>query len=119
MELEAYVCSHMAHNNFKLDGEVPKTVISGKTADISQFCEPGCHERINLCCTTVSFPEDQLVLGKNLGPSLNIGPATTDKILIPKGEVVHHSMYRPLTPKDLAVPVKQGCMKAFPLMEED
>ncbi len=30
--------ANMAHNIFKLDGELPKTVMSGETADISQFC---------------------------------------------------------------------------------
>ena len=39
LELEAYIRSNTAHDIFKLDGEVPKTVMLGKTSDISQFCE--------------------------------------------------------------------------------
>ncbi len=34
---KAYVRSHMAHDIFKLDREVPKTIMSGETANISQF----------------------------------------------------------------------------------
>ena len=37
-ELEAYIRSNTAHDIYKLDGEVPKTVTSGETSDISQFC---------------------------------------------------------------------------------
>ena len=37
--LEAYIRSNTAHDIYKLDGEVAKTVMSGETSDISQFCE--------------------------------------------------------------------------------
>ncbi len=47
---------------FKLDGEVPETIMSGKTADTSQFCELGLFKWIKFCLTTVSFPEDRLDL---------------------------------------------------------
>ena len=39
LELEAYIRSNTAHEIYKLDGEVPKTVMFGETSDISQFCE--------------------------------------------------------------------------------
>ncbi len=51
----------MAHDIFKLDGEVPKTMMSGKTADISRFCKLGWYEWVKFRSTTVSFPEDLLV----------------------------------------------------------
>ncbi len=41
LEYKAYVRSHTAHDIFKLDGEVPKTIMFGKMADISQFCVLG------------------------------------------------------------------------------
>ena len=37
LEHEAYICSHTAHNIYGLDGQVPETIVSGKTADISPF----------------------------------------------------------------------------------
>ena len=37
LELEAYIRSNTAHEIYKLDREVPKTVMSGETSDISQL----------------------------------------------------------------------------------
>ena len=37
LELEAYIRSNTAHDIYKLDREVPKTVMTGETLDISQF----------------------------------------------------------------------------------
>ena len=39
LELEAYIRSTTANEIYKLDRKVPKTVMSDKTSDISQFCE--------------------------------------------------------------------------------
>ena len=39
LELESYIRSNTAHGIYKLDGEVPETIISGKMLDISQFYE--------------------------------------------------------------------------------
>ena len=37
LELDSYVRSNTAHGIYKLDGEVPEMIMSGKTLDISQF----------------------------------------------------------------------------------
>ncbi len=110
---EAYVRSHTTHDIFKLDGEVPKTIISGKTADISQFCKLYCYKWVQFCSTTVSFPEGLLVLGTYLGPSIDIGSTMIAKILTPTGKVVRRSTFRLLEPEELADPVKQDLTKAF------
>ena len=39
LELKAYIRSNTAHDIYKLDREVPETVMSGETSDISQFCK--------------------------------------------------------------------------------
>ena len=39
LELEAYIRSNTVPEIYKLDGEVPETVMSGETSDISQFCK--------------------------------------------------------------------------------
>lgn len=80
-----------------LEGEVHETVMSGKTANISQFCEH---------CWYVSLPEDPLVLRKCLGPSINMGPTIMPNILTLTQEVVHCNTYRPLTPEELVNPVE-------------
>ncbi len=113
LEYEASIRSHTAHDIFKLDGEVPETIMSSKTANISQFYELGWNEWVKFHSTTISFPEDSLVLGKYLGPSIDIGPVMTAKILTPTGKVVYCSTYRPLTPKELADPIEQDLTMAL------
>ncbi len=44
LEYKAYVRSQTACDIFKLYGEVPKTMMSGKTANISQLCELGWYK---------------------------------------------------------------------------
>ena len=39
LELECYIRSNIAHGIYKLDREVLETIMSGKTSNISQFCE--------------------------------------------------------------------------------
>ena len=39
LELEAYIRSNTVHDIFILNWEVPETIMSGETSDISQFCE--------------------------------------------------------------------------------
>ena len=39
LDLEAYIRSNTTHDIYKLDREVSKTMVSGKTSDISQLCE--------------------------------------------------------------------------------
>ena len=46
LELESYIRSNIAHGTYKLDGEVPETIMSGKTSNISQFCEFEWFERV-------------------------------------------------------------------------
>ena len=42
-----------------------------------------------------------MVLGRYLGPSIDIGPAMTVKIMKSNGEVLHRLTYRDLLPEDL------------------
>ena len=46
LELEAYIRSNTAHEIYKLDEEVPETVMSGETSDISQFCKLKWFKRV-------------------------------------------------------------------------
>ena len=97
LEYEAYVRSNTAHDLYILDGQVPETVMSGQTSDISQFCELGFYEWIMFRDEPILFPDDNPVLGRYLGPAIDVGPAMTAKIMKSNGEVVYRSTYRPLT----------------------
>jgi hypothetical protein len=87
-------------------GEVPETLVFGETSDISAFCELEWYEWVIFRDSTVSFLEDKVVIEKYLGLSIDIGPAMTAKLLKSNGQVVHRSMYRALTPDEIASPEK-------------
>ena len=97
IELEAYVRSNTAHDIYILQGEVPEMVMLGETSDTSQFCEFAFYDWIMFRDQPVAFPDDNPVLGRYLGPAINVGPALTAKILKANGEVVYRSTYRALT----------------------
>ena len=101
VEPESYVRSHTVHNIYRLNGETPETIISGETSDISQFCELEWYEWILFRDLAISFPEDKMVLGRYLGPSIDIGPDMTVDILKSNGEVVHWLTYRALLTEGL------------------
>jgi hypothetical protein len=49
------------------------------------------------CDTSISYPEDNMVLGQELGPEIDIGPAMSCKVLKDNGQVVIRSTVRSLT----------------------
>jgi hypothetical protein len=97
LELQAFIKSHTAGNHYELKGECPETMLSGETADISEFAEYGWYDWLKFRDTTVSYPEDKLTLGQYLGPSTEIGPAMTAKILKGNGQYQHRTTLRGLT----------------------
>ncbi len=86
LELQGFVTSHAVGSHCGLNGETPEAVLSGETADISEFAERGWCDWIKFRDTNVPYPEDKLVLGRHLGPSTDIGPAMTAKILKQNGQ---------------------------------
>ena len=102
--MEACTRSNTAHDIYKLDGEVPKTVMSDETSDISQFCKLEWFDWVMFWDKTAPFTDDVLKLGLYIGPSIHFGPALTTKILIQNGQVLNRSMYRALTPDEIKCP---------------
>jgi hypothetical protein len=101
LELEGQIRSNTAHDIFELQGETPETILSGETSDISQLCELGWYDWCKFRDVAAPFPQDKQVLGRYLGPSVDIGPAMTAKLLKSNGQVIHTSTYRSLTPDEL------------------
>ena len=101
LELVGYIRSCTALDTFELDGQVPETIVSGQTADISPFVEHAFYDWVYFLDTSIKFPNDKMVLGRWLGPAHNIGPAMTAKILKSNGEVLYRSTYRGLTTTEL------------------
>ena len=102
LEREAYVRSLTAHDIYRLDGQVPETLVSGETADISPFATFKWYEWVLFRDTSVTYPDDTMVLGRDLGPAIDIGPAMTRKVLKANGKVVYRSTVRSLTPDEMA-----------------
>ena len=116
LELEALIQSNTALDIYELRGQVPETIVSRReTSDISPFVEIGWYDWIMFRDTGVSFPHNREVLGRYLGPSIDIGPAMTAQILKDTRWVVHQSTYRTLTPDELASPSHGERRKKFDL----
>jgi hypothetical protein len=113
LEFESLIRSNTAHDIYELGGETPETIMSGETSDISQLCELSWYEWLKFRDGAASFPQDKQVLGRYLGPSIDIGPAMTAKILKANGSVIHTSTYRPLTPDEIAQPDEIKARQSF------
>ena len=113
LELESYTRSNTAHGIYMLHGEVPETFMSGETYDIIQFCELEQYEWVKLLDTAVQFPGNNMVLGRYIGPIIDVGPEFTVKILNGNGEVVHRSTHLELNLEEIVSPTKQAARKEF------
>ena len=99
LEREAYVRLLTAHDIYKLDDQIPETIASGETANISPFVAFKWFEWVVFRYTSVTYSYDAMILGRDLGPAIDIGgPAMTRKVLKSNGKVVYRSTVRPLTP---------------------
>ena len=95
--MEALIISNTVLDIYMIDGEVPETVMKGKSSDISHICEFSWYQWVMFRDVHVQYPAVNLVLGRYLGPTWDVGPAMTDKFLKANGEVVPQSTLRALT----------------------
>ena len=66
---------------YNLNREVPETMITGDTADISTIASNGWYDWIKLYDPVGnSLPGDKYYLGRYLGPAIDIGSALKAKI---------------------------------------
>jgi hypothetical protein len=91
---------HTTHDIVQLDGRVPETVVLGKTAVISPYCELGFWDRVEFREQGVAFPDDALVLGKYLGPSIDVGLAMTSRVMKADGKMEDRSTVCALTSEE-------------------
>lgn len=107
LELEGYVRSNTALDQFQLQGEVPETIVSGQTADISPFIEYEWYDWVRFWDTKAPYPDHKEIYGRWLGPAVDIGPAMTAKILQDNGHVIYTSSHRALNEHELNDPEHQ------------
>ena len=89
LELASLVQSHTALDIYKLQGQVPETIMMGETADISFICEFQWYSWVYYNESQVQFPDVKVLLGRYLGPTEpKVGSVLTAKILKSNGEVI-------------------------------
>ena len=71
--------------------------MSGKMADISPFATLGWYEWIKYYDLVQGYPEHKEILGRWLGPAVDIGPAMTSKVLKADKQVIYTLTYCTLT----------------------
>ena len=77
-----------------LEGEVPDTVILGEKAGISIIEDHAWYDWITFYDPVgKQFSEENMYLGRYLGPAIYVGPTITANSLKSNGEVVHRSTY--------------------------
>ncbi len=63
IELEALICSSTSNSVYMTNGEVPETIMTGSTADISHTCEFGWYDWVMFWDNVPTFPDVKLILG--------------------------------------------------------
>jgi hypothetical protein len=92
LELEAYVRSCTSNDIYMTAGQVPETIMSGNTADISHIAEFGWYDWVMFRDNEPFYPDDKLILGHYLEPAIDTGLALVAKILKSNGSSVHKDM---------------------------
>jgi hypothetical protein len=91
LELEAYVRSCTSNDNYMTADQVPETIMTGNTANISHIAEFGWNSWVMFHDNQPSYPDDKLILGRYLVPAIDTGSALMAKILKSNGVFVCRS----------------------------
>jgi hypothetical protein len=94
------------------NGEVPETIMTGSTADISHICEFGWYDWVMFSMFPLSLIK-KLVLGHYLGPATDVGSALTVKILKSNRQTVCRSTLRHLNNEELYCPIQKEMHRSF------
>jgi hypothetical protein len=88
LELEALVHSCTSNNIYMTAGQVPETIMTGNTADISHIAEFALSDWVMFQDKVPGYPNNKMTLGRYLGPATDMGSALTSKILAGNVSVV-------------------------------
>ncbi|CAB9505252.1 Reverse transcriptase (RNA-dependent DNA polymerase) [Seminavis robusta] len=106
--------SHAALLIRELDGQVPATLLTGDTADISHICEFGWYDWVwYLSPERQGESMERKRLGRYCGPSTDIGDAMCARILTEKGQLVSRTSVIPLSDQEKLSPVIESKKAAF------
>ena len=113
IELEALVCSNTSNDIYMTNGEVPETIMTGSTANISHICEFAWYDWVMFRDNVPTFPDDKLIIGRYLGPATDVGLALAAKILESNGQIVCRSTLQHLIDPERCCPVHIADRKSF------
>ena len=105
-EYQANIRCHTDHDIPTLNGQVPKTVVTGNTEDISELVKFGWYQWIYYRDDTTYFPLPEEELGIYLWPSANVGSKMITWILKQNGKIVSRKTLRTLTDYEIASETK-------------
>ncbi len=95
------------------NGEVPETIMTGSTTDISHICKFGWYDWVIFRDNLPTFPDNKLILGQYLGLATDVGSALTTKIRKSNGQTVCRSTLRHLTDKETHCPIHLEMCRVF------
>jgi hypothetical protein len=113
IEPEGLIHSSTSNNVYMTNGEVPETIMTGSTANISHICEFGWYDWVMFRDNVPMFPDVKLTLGQYLGPATNAGSALTTKILKSNVQTVCRSTLRLLNNEEIHCPIHQEMCRVF------
>jgi hypothetical protein len=93
------------------NGEVPETIMTGSTADMSHICDFSWYDWVMFRDNVTAFPNVKLTLGQYLGPATNVGSALTANILKSNGQTVCRSTLRHLNNEEIHCPIYQEMLR--------
>ena len=96
-----------AKNLFQLEGQTPEYHITGQLADISNISQFAWYEWVYGRDVLKRFPDQSLVLGRALGPAVNVGSEMKQWVVVRSGDVIPFASCRPLTEIEKKDPVEK------------
>jgi hypothetical protein len=112
-ELASVVRSHLVLDLYNLNGQVPETIMLGRTDDISFICSYAWYDWVYYNEQTAPFPEPKMTLWRYLGPTDPAGSVLTAKILTMNGDVIRRNTFRQLERKEFDIDECKTAQKQF------
>ena len=113
IKLETLIRLHTALDIYELQGQVPETLLSGQTTDISPFVEHEWYHFVKWFDHGSSYPEPKEVHDRWLGPSTDIVPAMCSKIIKSNGQIINLSSYQAITEEEIQEPTQKKLRDKF------
>jgi hypothetical protein len=107
LELEALVRSCTSNDIYMTAGQVPETLMTGDTADISHIAEFVWFNWVMFQEEVPGYPNNKMTLGRYLGLATDTGSALTFRILKANGQFNCRTTVQPLNDDELQSSVHQ------------